>query len=525
MKQTFFIRLTGWLLPLFCIACADDQGNYDYRTLNDIDIRFADSYEAISRERFSITPQIEATPFNPDAYTYEWKAYDRTEQQKPAVIGTDLNLNTTLSLPQGNYLLAFTVRERATGIYYQRTASLQVNTPTSLGWLVLCSDNGRTRLDMVSHIKTTDNVYRDLLQGSEPGNWKAPYQIVCDPKMEEPFYLVTGDGCTRLSNNEFLWDESYLIGNEFGSGVYTGGVQHLSTHFPGKIIIDPAGRVYYCNTLMGDGLFGSARSNQFYVSPATGYNAKNTLQIVPAFLMWDRTNRRFVLCAQEFSSLGLDNLRDMPMDELAGTGFPVLNDELFAWPRRTDRMELVALGNTRYDRNQDENGMTYAILGKGSQRFLYGIILGDLYSFANAKYGYAYEKVCYADLSACTDIASATHFAFSSLKTFLYYSVGRNVYRVNFTDSTPAARLEFTLPEGEEITLLKFYLWEQDDPDNRSYDLIVGSRNATSGESTLRIYDGFDNEGNFLDAVPAEEYGGFADIVDVIYRENIIYRP
>ena len=107
---------------------------------------------------------------------------------------------------------------------------------------------------------------------------------------------------------------------------------------------------------------------------------------------------------------------------------------------------------------------------------MYGIILNELYSFAEAKYGYAYEKAYYVDLSACTDIAGATHFAFSSLKTFMYYAVGRKVYRVNFSNAAPAAELQFELPEGEEITCLKFYLWEQEDTDNRSYDLIVGAR-------------------------------------------------
>lgn len=524
MKRNLYTTLTACLMIWLCLSCADDQGNYDYIDLNDIGISFDESYEAIARERFSITPQITNGTFKAEAYTYEWKAYDRNNGQEPVVLGTDLNLDITLHLLQGNYLLVLNVKERSSGLYYQRTASLQVNTPTSLGWLVLCSDNGQARLDMVSHIKNPHSIYRNLLEGSEPGNWHNPNQLICDSKMEEPFYLVTEDGCTRLSNKEFVWDNSYMIANEFGTGIFTGTAQYMASHFPGKLLIDDKGRVYYCNTLMGDGLFGTVRSNRFYVAPAAGYNAKNT-QIVPSFMMWDKTNRQFVVCAQEFYTIGLDNLSDLPMSEMASLGFPVLNEDAFAWPKRADRMDFICMGNTLYDRNQDGNGMTYAILGKNDQRFLYGIILGDLYAFANAKYGYSYEKAYYVDLSACTDIQQASGFAFSSLKTFLYYSVGNKLYRVNFADDTPTARLEITLPEDEEISLLKFYLWEQDDPAHHSYDLIVGSKNQTTGESTLRIYDGFSNEGIFTDAVPTEEYEGFADIVDVIYRENIIYQP
>ncbi len=523
MKRISCISLLCILLPFLWQGCADDKGNYDYRDLNDLHVTIGSSYSAIARDIFAVRPEVSAREFDADAYTYEWKAYDRTGMREPVLLSTELNLSVILGLQQGSYRLVLNVREKATELYYQATADLEVNTPTSLGWLVLCSDNGRVRLDMVSHIKKTDNVYYDLLKGTELERWHTPYQLECDPDMQEPFYLVTGSGTTRLSSSEFQWNDSYMIGNEFGNGIYEGTVRALASHWPGKIFVDNGGRVYYCNTMMKDGLFGSVRANAFYVEPEVGYNAKAT-HILPAFMMWDKTNRRFVLCASEFSTLGMDNTRDIPMEDLAGDGFPVVNDELFTWPARRERMDFICMRNTRYDRNQDDNGMTYAILGKGSQRFLYGIILGELYSFAEAKRGHAYEKAYYVDLSSCTDIVSAGHFAFSSLKTFMYYAVGRKVYRVNFSNSTPVAELQFELPEGEEISCLKFYLWKQEDPENRSYDLIVGSKNSATGERTLRIYDGFSSEGNFRDAEPVEMYGGFADIVDVIYRENIIYR-
>ena len=518
------MRMLLWLmLPLLWHGCAEDKGNYDYRDLNDLTLSFDDEYTAIARDPFSIHPEVGAASFNPANYTYEWKAYDQTGQEEPVLLGTDLNLDIELGLTQGNYTLVLNVKENATGIYYQKQALLKVNTPTSLGWLVLCSDGGRVRLDMVSHIKADRTIYRDLLTGTELEHWENPYQLVCDPKMAEPFYLVTGSGTTRLSNNEFQWNESYLIENEFGSGTFTGTVRCLATRFPGKVLVDGSGRVYYCETLTGDGLFGSVRSNGFYVEPSVGYNAKGS-PFVPPFIFWDRNNRRFVVCAQEFNTIGLANNADVPMSELASTGFPTVNEDLFDWPQRTDRLEFICMSNTRYDRNNDGNGMTYAVLGKGDERYLYGIILGDLYSFAEAKYGYAYEKAYYKELSACTDIDQATQFAFSSLKAFMYYAVGGKVYRVNLESTEPQAELQFELPGGEEITLMKFYLWEQDDPENHTYDLIVASRKPDMGEGVLRIYDGFSTEGNFSGVEPVETYGGFADLVDVISRENIVYQ-
>lgn len=163
------------------------------------------------------------------------------------------------------------------------------------------------------------------------------------------------------------------------------------------------------------------RSNGFYVAPQVGYNAKAT-QVVPSFMMWDKGGRRFVMCANQFYSLGIDDSQDIPMDRDGSDGFPTVNEGLFAWPKRADRLDLIHMENTRYDRNQDDNGVTYAVLGKGNDRWLYGIILGNLYSFVEPKYGPAYEKTCYVSLSGCTDIAKADHYAFSSLKNFMYYS-------------------------------------------------------------------------------------------------------
>ena len=42
-----------------------------------LNISFDDAYSAISREPFVIKPEVAAKEFVPDAYTYEWKAYDQ----------------------------------------------------------------------------------------------------------------------------------------------------------------------------------------------------------------------------------------------------------------------------------------------------------------------------------------------------------------------------------------------------------------------------------------------------------------
>lgn len=517
-----------WLFLLVLLvgaaACSDDKGNYDYRELNEVRIGLKDAYSVLIRETLTIAPQLSAahSEFASENYTYEWKVYDAAGSNEPEVIGRTEQLDYYVSLLPGTYTLVFTVQEKGADIFYRHEAQLEVKTTTSHGWLVLCNEDGRVRLDMMSHV--TGATYYDLLKNTELADWQTPRQLVYAPDMAEPYYLVSGSGTTRLSRNEFSWNESYLIENEFAGGLFAGKVAFMANSWPGKVIIDESRVAYYCSTLMGDGLFGDARRNETgnQKLPVAGYNALEQ-QHLPLFLLWDYTYRNFVVCADQFASIGLDSSRDINISSLPALGFPVLNDELFEWPDRQNGAApygiKVAVENTRYDKNQSGQGMTYALLYNNTFCHLYGVILGNLVCLTDGadKYGYAYEKSYYADLSACTDITRASHFAASSLKTLLYYAVGGKVYAVNFVSGTPEAKLQLDLGD-EEITLLKFNLFQGDDPDNRSYDLIVGSTTA-DGEGVLRIYDGFDCEGDFTGAQPEETGRGFAPVVDVIYCE------
>lgn len=516
----FLLSAATALLP----ACYGDKGNYDYTELDEVAIAMDDAYSVLIRDTLSIVPDLSGRGFSPDAYDYEWKVYETAGTDTPVVIGSERNLDYYVSLVPGMYKLAFTVKGKDAGYFYRRISDLEVKTTTSRGWLALCSDNGRVRLDMISHI--TGETYHDLLRETELENWQDPRQLVYAPDMAEPFYLVSGSGTTRLSDNEFQWNESYMINNEFAGAQFAEDVCFLANKYPGKMLVDNNGRSYYCSTLMGDGLFGEARKNMpgvatgFKKSPAVGCNVLAE-QFLPLFMLWDVTNKTFFVCTDQFASLGMSGYAtgDIPMSELVSLGFVATNDALFSWPERSDNMSLCCLENTRYDKNQTGSGVSYAILAKGDSRYLYGIILGDLVGILDGvdKYGTAYEKAYYVDVSSCTDIAQASHFAFSSLKTLFYYSVGSKVYAVNFTAETPEAVLQLDLGD-EEITLLKFNLFVGDDPENRSYDLLVGST-AADGEGVLRVYDGFGNEGDFANAQPEEIGRGFAPIVDVIYRE------
>ena len=65
---------------------------------------------------------------------------------------------------------------------------------------------------------------------------------------------------------------------------------------------------------------------------------------------------------------------------------------------------------------------------------------------------------------------------------------------------------------------MKFNLYQNADNASRSYDLIVGS--LKDGQGVLRVYDGRTTDGDFSSVSPTV-YDGFAEIVDVTYKERI----
>ena len=71
---------------------------------------------------------------------------------------------------------------------------------------------------------------------------------------------------------------------------------------------------------------------------------------------------------------------------------------------------------------------------------------------------------------------------------------------------------------GETVTCLKFNIYRQSANLTRTYDLVVGSVKDDTG--TLRIYEGFNSDGNFRGVAP-EVHTGLGRIVDVAYREML----
>lgn len=520
----YIYALSLLLLSGLAASCSEDLGNYSYHAIEEVGIAMDTAYTGIVGEPLRITPTLTTEGDEAADYTYDWKAISTTTPADTAIQLADTrSLDYTVRLSPGEYTLVYTVQRNGSGVFYRSTADLSVRTPYSSGWLVLSDDSGRARLDIHSFVK--DTTYTDILSGTTPGTWNTPYAIRCLPNAnypEAPFYLLTADGTTRLADDDFNYKDEYLIRYEMGNASDTEvRPEMIAENGVAKLII-AGGKPYYCDNSTGDGLFMSARKNSFDVEPTVGCDALSD-HMAPVFLFWDKTYRKFVVCATMFASsdiLGTTVTSDIGLNLLGSFyKFPVGNDSRFTLPQ-TGRYSLVHMENTRYDPEGIDQGTTYAVLSQGSKRAVYGLALGDLVSVRYTKYGNAYTKVIYRDISSLPGITEATHYAFSSLKNYFYYLSGHTVYRVDMTDDTPTATAQFTLPDDEAVTLFKFYMPTQSANSRYAYKLLIGSHDAQDN-GTLRIYDTWDCEGDLLDAQPESVYTGFAKIKDAILREVI----
>ena len=519
MKKILLLVLSGFMM----LSCLKDLGNYEYHELLEPEISgIADTLVLKENRHLSLLPSLGAEEFAEDDFDFEWKVFSKEGQS--LVLAETLALDMDVNLVPGTYMLIFRMTEKDSEIFWQKKFTLQVSDITSEGWMVLCTEgpSRRTRLDMYSAV--TSQVVTDVLEGNGMPELHGPLSI-CWMKgnlvdRNSPFYLVTEEGTTRLGKNGFEWKEEY--GLEYEMGRQSDPRPMLVNEVVnGKMLCDK-GKVYYSDCLVSTGLFAEI-SPSLKAAPVVGSNIVNQNIFIPMAILYDLENKQFMGYAPNLRDDlmgGAEPLHEMNemvhlLKNLSNAGDITGN----AFDEFPVGLDYVWMENTQYDPNKTGTGITYAVLKDGERYYLYGIQTGDLLGGSEfSGPAFAIGKAYYADITDCTAIEKADHFAFSSLNGFMYYSVGGSVYRADLSDPEHVrSEKQFTLP-GEQISVLKFNIFKDSDLYLRNYDLVVASNR--NGQGVLRIYEGFKTEGDFSLSSPVR-YDGFGEIVDVAYREML----
>ena len=541
MKQILYRIKSLFLLVAIAggiSACADDKGNYNYHDIPEVKIEgIGNSITALAYQNLSIPVQLDGLQADENRYEYEWRAIRQFEAEDEndavsEVLATTKEFNDIISLRPGPYKLIYTVKDKQLDVFYQQQANLSVVTTTSEGWVLLCSENGNVRLDMISTVLGEKVHSKDMLADSDMPFKKGPLALIALNTEEQqvdpisPFYLLTEEGTTRLHKDAFEWKEEYLMKYEMGD-MSDAKPTHITSAIYFRMMVTPDG-IYSSNFGYGTEALWESKLNYLrnddntkeyiQVAPYVGCNITNSMQFAPVFMFYDLDHKRFVYhpggMYGDFTqdrTAGCVNMSDDEAGEDVSFSFPIGYN--YVYMENTGRKyteSSMAPGSY--------NNITFTILENNGVYHLYGITLGDyLAEMLTGVPTPPYTKTHYANLSNCTDITRAEHFAFSPLNNQMFYAVDGKVYRVNLDTSTPSAQFQFDVPG--EITCLKFYLYRNAENARRSYDLIVGSDKGGTDGGELRVYEAIDNLAQITDY--KEYHSGFGRIVDIIYKEPI----
>lgn len=150
MKKYILPFLTLGLLA----SCVEDEGNYNYKHLNEVDIQdIEESYAPLAyMDNVTISPVLSGSLAGTDlsSYEYEWHIC-LDGHTNHMVISTEKDLDWPANIAPGTYTLYFVVKDRTTGLETQKSTNLIVGSPYLRGFMVLGDDmeTGNVRLDML----------------------------------------------------------------------------------------------------------------------------------------------------------------------------------------------------------------------------------------------------------------------------------------------------------------------------------------------------------------------------------------
>lgn len=494
MKSFNKIIIIGVLLVLVNSlgSCVKDIGNYDYRTINEVNITGIDSVYVVTRnDSLKISPSITYSmdmEGDTSNYEYSWLRINVVGISSgiPQVFGKSANLNGKISADEGSYECAFRVKDKKTGVWKEKYFILTVTNDIYEGWFALSEiSNERSRLDMLSY-KQQLNDYQFLKEILGVKNPK----LVLDGRPNFLRFINSkflSMGTSKLANMVSAdnlvskpipdFPQSFITGNNeaIGNDIKLYGVTGQKLIWNnGKIFANnsngPTPATFQEITKFSDGV--SFRASRF----VSNYDGLDNI-----FFNEDKTE--FVW----HSGFG------------ASQCFRIDNEEIQA---KAAGKKLLYMKRTSYNQ-----GDTFAVLKDTTNNKVY------LMLFTRAKLNY-FQEILH------TPIANAEFFEVSNELGYLYYTVGSKLYAYDFNTSTHKEMADYGL---RKISLLKFNTISfasinktpRYEDINRS--LCVGTylEGALDDSGTLDIYQVPPALGLL---VKKESYSGFGKLKDITYR-------
>lgn len=512
------------LMVVLLTACFDDKGNYDYREINDVTI------EGISRDKvyelfayqstLEITPVIHSTIGDGADYEYTWRIVPRNATDENGtldkyVVSHEKNLVYPVQLEDGDYTGFFEVKDPETGVTWIVDFYMQVKSQGSEGWLAVCEDNGRTRLDLIGKNSDGEDVlFADLWKNNdfEMGTPQKFFFVGDNYGSSFRFPILTTDkGTYSIMGNDFHIGEDTDMKWYFGLGgdrvdiMQTAVELFTVSGIPSWWVINEKGEIYQTEEFSDRAFFSYPINKldgrtEFEAAPYLGisytYNDIGAdWDYNYATVLYDKTNRRFL------SKYGANNYPSL---------MKCSGNQLFEVETGRDMVYM--------DSHVEVDGLVVAVLKDPSapEYYLYGLTLG---------YG-KIEQTYYGKIGG--PVADAKFFALHPVYNSLFYGTKNKVYRVSLSDPEKEP-VEVVSLEGEEIVTMKFNkilgYYEDTTPEVKDYMdmLLVGTHKeaAPEGEENVGTFRLYEIPSLATETVTEKKkIEGLGKIVDIVYKER-----
>lgn len=509
-----------FLIGIFITSCYKDKGNYTYTEANEITIEgIPDVITVLTNvDTLRLSPKItskfdgEILDGNPNysfVYAEDGTIKDGQMNFKALDSSYRKDLDYFVKLDPKNYEMRFVVTDKRTGVQTIKKFQLRASTPVSEGWMILSNEGSekRVRMDMVSIISEERIVvaYDILPMLRMPETTDAKKIWLLYPSPNQRLGILAGGKSYTLEAYNLNSGPSYDMQYLYGDRSYEPNPKAITSNGSWVATVDQHNNAFAVSFAVAGPMFGfpvnnlsGNRMTEFEVSDQVAGDPRLSGQS-NSILFYDITNKRFMSWSSGHSTF----MR------------PITNPESSLFDYNTGK-NMVYMEASRYG-----NGTAYSILESGGKYFLYGI------QFVAANPVGRFEQSYYAELNI-PDFEKASCFAFHSTLPYMFYSIENRIYQFDIV--TKQVKLMQTLA-SENVTMLKFQLFKDrysgppfgsgktQEYLDQQYDLIVGSSHTGEPEHSrgrLRFYSVPPLNG---DISLIKEYSGFADIVDVTYRE------
>lgn len=448
-------------VAMICVAlagagCSKDLGNYDYQDINELEIKGVESEYLVRSgiDTLRIRPDIIATiddGSDPSRYEHLWIL--RVATLIYDTIGREKDLNYPIRLNPITHDLFYRLKDTQTGVTWIANTKINVSTAYSRGFLIMGEDEqGNAEAEMLSMVGDTIHIRNILsLSGLPPLQGPISMQHTSGTAMYSKLWAMTESGSYSL-------DLATMEGNPahtFSRFLFTSeSVDPAGLH---PVVLAPqirtaAGAIgstlYRALVTRGGDIFANVpllMAGDFYNNPVNRVEPPPAARIPAApyllypigsmnNVMWyDTQNDRFL----NYTSIGLGTTSTVLIDA-PGDPFP--------WNQPAGRT-LVYAENTRNADGGSTQGNSFAIMKDADNTH-------HIYKFYANGTNPA-KRACYTVKPIATDFGQADHYAFSSQRSVIFYSVGSTLYAYDYN---PGFEKIYSFPElgSDEITMLKF---------------------------------------------------------------------